>query len=310
MTLFYYYVLILTLGLFMYYAALIAKDMYGKPKGEGNTSENIETDGMSEEEQQDNPPSPSHEAKDDDSDADTDDESGSREWNEENDGKGNDEGSEENHQEENDQNPDDIHPENAVAESEDQNDEPEHSEKQQPSPRPYYEEDDEDTSTGSATEDDEDDTPSQGEEEAVAEDHEGTDTADNDNNKVESQENQFSPSALGLTPELIAYMEAHGSMVVDDAKPVEDLDLTIPEPEPEYEVSKTYEPSNEDAQMVAAKANSCQESITPKSDDEIPCGILSKTMGKRVQNAISEEDTNVESSKTNNILSHDVRDRC
>ena len=311
MTPFYYYALILTLGLFMYYAALIAKDMYGKPKGEGNTSESIETDGMSEDVHQDTPPEPSNEANYNDNDSDTDDESGSREWNEEDDKEGED--GDADNSEANEPNPDNQNPEvtstdDEQSDSEQHNDEPDHSEEQQPSPRPYYEDDDDE------------DNPSHKEVESASERQEdgndngevnAEDNTDNDNTNAQSQGKQFSQSALGLTPELIAYMEQHGSMVVNDAKHVEDLDLKTPEPEPEYAVTKTYEPQNEDAQMVAGQANSCQEKIEPKSDNAVPGGVLNKMFNKRLNNALSDGTDNVnKTDPTNNILSRHVQERC
>lgn len=311
MTSFYYYALILTLGLFMYYAALIAKDMYGKPKGEGNTSESIETDGMSEDVHQDTPPEPSNEANYNDNDSDTDDESGSREWNEEDDKEGED--GDADNSEANEPNPDNQNPvvtstDDEQSDSEQHNDEPDHSEEQQPSPRPYYEDDDDE------------DNPSHKEVESASERQEdgndngevnAEDNTDNDNTNAQSQGKQFSQSALGLTPELIAYMEQHGSMVVNDAKHVEDLDLKTPEPEPEYAVTKTYEPQNEDAQMVAGQANSCQEKIEPKSDNAVPCGVLNKMFNKRLNNALSDGTDNVnKNDPTNNILSRHVQERC
>ena len=106
-------------------------------------------------------------------------------------------------------------------------------------------------------------------------------------------------------------MEQHGSMVVNDAKHVEDLDLKTPEPEPEYAVTKTYEPQNEDAQMVAGQANSCQEKIEPKSDNAVPCGVLNKMFNKRLNNALSDGTDNVnKNDPTNNILSRHVQERC
>lgn len=307
MTPFYYYALILTLGLFMYYAALIAKDMYGKPKGEGNTSESIETDGMSEEEHQDTPPEPSNE------DNDTNDESGSREWNEEDDKEGDgdndNDGSDANEPEDDNQKPDGTSPENTPDESEQHNDEPEQSEEQQPSPRPYYEDDDDEDHPKH----DEAETANENHEDVAdnADDNASNGNDDNGNTNEQSQGKQFSQSDLGLTPELIAYMEQHGSMVVNDVKPVEDLDLKTPEPEPEYAVTKTYEPQNENAQMVAAQANSCQEKIEPKSDNAVPCGVLNKMFNKRLNNALSDGTDNVnKNDPTNNILSRHVQERC
>lgn len=311
MTPFYYYALILTLGLFMYYAALIAKDMYGKPKGEGNTSESIETDGMTEYVHNNTPSEPSVEANDNDSD--TDDESGSREWNEEDDkeggGDGDDSNSEVSEPEDDNQNPDTTSPENAPGEPVHHNDEPEQSEEQQPSPRPYYEDDDDEDHPKH----DEAETANENHKEVAdnADDNASNGNDDNGNTNEQSQGNQFSQSALGLTPELIAYMEQHGSMVVNDAKPVEDLDLKTPEPEPEYAVTKTYEPQNEDAQMVAGQANSCQEKIEPKSDNAVPCGVLNKMFNKRLNNALSDGTDNVnKTDPTNNILSRHVQERC
>lgn len=306
MTPFYYYALILTLGLFMYYAALIAKDMYGKPKGEGNTSESIETDGMSEEEHQDTPPEPSNE------DNDTNDESGSREWNEEDDKEGDgdndNDGSDANEPEDDNQKPDGTSPENTPDESEQHNDEPEQSEEQQPSPRPYYEDDDDEDHQH-----DEAETANDNHEDVAddADDNASNGNDDNGNTNEQSQGKQFSQSDLGLTPELIAYMEQHGSMVVNDVKPVEDLDLKTPEPEPEYAVTKTYEPQNEDAQMVAGQANSCQEKIEPKSDNAVPGGVLNKMFNKRLNNALRDGTDNVnKNDPTNNILSRHVQERC
>ena len=312
MTPFYYYALILTLGLFMYYAALIAKDMYGKPKGEGNTSESIETDGMTEDVHQDTPPEPSNETNDNDNDSDTDDESGSREWNEEDDKEGED--GDADNSEANEPNPDNQNPEvtstdDEQSDSEQHNDEPEQSEEKQPSPRPYYEDDDdEDHPTHEEAE-----TANENHEDVAdnADDNASNGNDDNGNTNEQSQGKQFSQSDLGLTPELIAYMEQHGSMVVNDAKPVEDLDLKTPEPEPEYAVTKTYEPQNENAQMVAAQANSCQEKIEPKSDNAVPCGVLNKMFNKRLNNALSDGTDNVnKNDPTNNILSRHVQERC
>lgn len=312
MTPFYYYALILTLGLFMYYAALIAKDMYGKSKGEGNTSESIETDGMTEDVHQDTPPEPSNETNDNDNDSDTDDESGSREWNEEDDKEGED--GDADNSEANEPNPDNQNPEvtstdDEQSDSEQHNDEPEQSEEQQPSPRPYYEDDnDEDHPTHEEAE-----TANDNHEDVAdnADDNASNGNDDNGNTNEQSQGKQFSQSDLGLTPELIAYMEQHGSMVVNDAKHVEDLDLKTPEPEPEYAVTKTYEPQNEDAQMVAGQANSCQEKIEPKSDNAVPGGVLNKMFNKRLNNALRDGTDNInKNDPTNNILSRHVQERC
>lgn len=312
MTPFYYYALILTLGLFMYYAALIAKDMYGKSKGEGNTSDSIETDGMTEDVHQDTPPEPSNEANYNDNDSDTDDESGSREWNEEDDKEGED--GDADNSEANEPNPDNQNPEvtstdDEQSDSEQHNDEPEQSEEQQPSPRPYYEDDnDEDHPTHEEAE-----TANDNHEDVAdnADDNASNGNDDNGNTNEQSQGKQFSQSDLGLTPELIAYMEQHGSMVVNDVKPVEDLDLKTPEPEPEYAVTKTYEPQNEDAQMVAGQANSCQEKIEPKSDNAVPGGVLNKMFNKRLNNALRDGTDNVnKNDPTNNILSRHVQERC
>ena len=99
-------------------------------------------------------------------------------------------------------------------------------------------------------------------------------------------------------------------MVVNDAKHVEDLDLKTPEPEPEYAVTKTYEPQNEDAQMVAGQANSCQEKIEPKSDNAVPGGVLNKMFNKRLNNALRDGTDNVnKNDPTNNILSRHVQER-
>lgn len=291
MTPFYYYALFLTLGLFLYYVVLIAMTMYGKPKGEDGTAENIETDGVSEDNNQVEEPGNDDETTSDDND----DESGSREWQE-----GDDDGENNNEEPSND----DLPP--FTNEGDDNKENANEAEPPYEEPEQNTDVPDSDTPT---TEDDNDDIPS-ATEEVGNEDQNEVAQSQSDGQSEESNES-IDDSALGLTPALREYLKQHGAVIENTVKKVDDLDLTPPEEGTDYGVTEIHEPDNEDAQIIAAQANSCQEKITPKSDDEIPKGALNKMLGERLTKALEDDDETIPNNNTaNNILSHNVRDRC
>lgn len=290
MTPFYYYALFLTLGLFLYYVVLIAMTMYGKPKGESNTAEDIETDGVSDDSIHAEEPDSSEESDSDDND----DDSGSREW-----------------QESDEDNPDDSFQNDSLQEVNDESNEDDN-------PSTDSEQTPDETDNGNEDNTDNCFNPlEEGINDAQPENEEGEDENANEeavlqpNDQPEEQNDPIDDSALGLTPALREYLKQHGAVIENTVKKVDDLDLTPPEEETDYGITEIHEPDNEDAQIIAAQANSCQEKITPKSDDEIPKGALNKMLGERLTKALEEDYETIPNNNTaNNILSHNVRDRC